>query len=467
MPFDGSGNYNLPGPALVDGQTVSATEHNTFRNDIAAAMDITVTRDGQSPATNNLPMGGFKHTNVADGTALTDYASIKQLQTRATNFLTSVSGTNTITGLASPAPSSYQAGQEFNFLSTGANTGAVTLNINSLGAISIKKSGNVDLISNDIPNAGALIKVVYDGTNFQLVSLYLTDFSVTTAKIADNAVTTAKIADNAVTTAKIADNAVTTAKILDNNVTAAKLANDAKPNNLQSITVASSSNTLVGTYNSGMLGFRSTTLGTGTPTVLNVGSIAITIPAGATLGAANGIAARFIYAVANNGGTPVLCVANISGGLQMDETNLISPTTISAGATSAATWYSASSVAANSAYRIVGFADNTQATAGTYAAQPSLVQGVGGQAFAGMSSFGYGQTRQDLTGSRSLSTTYYNTTGKPIFVEMSSVSSSTITVTVQGVAVAMLATNVAFPVGPFESYSIASTNPLQKWVERR
>ena len=34
-----------------------------------------------------------------------------------------------------------------------------------------------------------------------------------------------------------------------------------------------------------------------------------------------------------------------------------------------------------------------------------------------MSSLGYGQTWQNVTGSRALSTTYYNTTGKPIFVK--------------------------------------------------
>jgi len=395
MPFDGSGNYNLPGPALVDGQTVSATEHNSFRNDIAAAMDITVTRDGQSPATNNLPMGGFKHTNVADGTALTDYASIKQLQNRATNFLTSVSGTNTITGLASPAPSSYQAGQEFCFLSTGANTGAVTLNVNSLGAIAVKKAGNVDLIVNDIPSSGALVKVVYDGTNFQLVTIYY--------------------------------------YIPDGFITYEKFASTALFSSVQSISVVASSNTLIGTYNGGKLGFRSTTLGTGTPTVLNVGTLNLTIPTGATLGAINAVSARFVWAVANNAGTPVLCVANAAGGLQMDETNLISPTTISAGATSNATWYSASSVAANSAYRIIGISDNTQATAGTYATQPSLVQGVGGQALAAMSSIGYGQTWQNVTGSRSTGVTYYNTTGKPIILSINYThNSGTLTITING-----------------------------------
>lgn len=208
----------------------------------------------------------------------------------------------------------------------------------------------------------------------------------------------------------------------------------ARVSNLQSITVAAASNALTGTYNGGTLAFRSGTLGTGTPTVLPLGSLSLTIPTGATLGSINAVSARYVWAVANNGGAGVLCVANISGGLQMDETNLISPTTISAGATSSATWYSASSVAANSAYRIIGFSDSTQATAGTYATQPSLVQGVGGQALAALSSLGYGQTWQSVT--RVAGTTYYNTTGKPIVLSINYThNSGTLTITINGAVV--------------------------------
>jgi hypothetical protein len=67
MAFNGSGTYVLPGAALVDGQTISATEHNTQRDDMAVALTTCVTRDGQSPATANLPMGGFKLTGLAAG----------------------------------------------------------------------------------------------------------------------------------------------------------------------------------------------------------------------------------------------------------------------------------------------------------------------------------------------------------------------------------------------------------------
>lgn len=68
-----------------------------------------------------------------------------------------------------PVPSAYVAGQVFYFKPTTANTGACTLNINSLGAKSIKKNVSQDLDTGDI-KAGQMVIVQYDGTNFQLVS---------------------------------------------------------------------------------------------------------------------------------------------------------------------------------------------------------------------------------------------------------------------------------------------------------
>lgn len=79
MPFNGSGTYNLPDAQLVTGGTVDATEHNAFRNDVANALTDCVTRDGQSPATANIPMGGFKHTNLAAGSANGDSIRYQQV----------------------------------------------------------------------------------------------------------------------------------------------------------------------------------------------------------------------------------------------------------------------------------------------------------------------------------------------------------------------------------------------------
>lgn len=71
----------------------------------------------------------------------------------------------------SPAPASYTAitGLPINFKANTANTGAATLNVNSLGAKTIKKFNDQDLATGDI-EASQIVTVVYDGTNFQMQS---------------------------------------------------------------------------------------------------------------------------------------------------------------------------------------------------------------------------------------------------------------------------------------------------------
>lgn len=68
-----------------------------------------------------------------------------------------------------PIPNDYDAGDTYTFKADVANTGAATLNVNSLGAKTIKKFGSLDLETGDI-SAGQMVTVRYDGTNFQLNS---------------------------------------------------------------------------------------------------------------------------------------------------------------------------------------------------------------------------------------------------------------------------------------------------------
>lgn len=71
----------------------------------------------------------------------------------------------------SPVPASLAAitGLPLTFKANTANTGAATLNVNSLGAKTIKKQHDQDLSDNDI-ESGQTVTVVYDGTNFQMQS---------------------------------------------------------------------------------------------------------------------------------------------------------------------------------------------------------------------------------------------------------------------------------------------------------
>jgi hypothetical protein len=68
-----------------------------------------------------------------------------------------------------PAITAYTVGQIFTFIAANTNTAASTVNINNIGAITIKKSATADLIAGDIL-AGAVIVIEYDGTNFQMIA---------------------------------------------------------------------------------------------------------------------------------------------------------------------------------------------------------------------------------------------------------------------------------------------------------
>ena len=79
MSYNGSGVYTLPGAALVNGEIVSATENNQSRNDFASALNIAWCRDGQAPATANIPMGSHKFTGLAAGTTNGDSVRYEQV----------------------------------------------------------------------------------------------------------------------------------------------------------------------------------------------------------------------------------------------------------------------------------------------------------------------------------------------------------------------------------------------------
>lgn len=192
---------------------------------------------------------------------------------------------------------------------------------------------------------------------------------------------------------------------------------------IQSITSSVAGNQLTVGLNPTSLDFRSATLTTGVPNTRTVGAaLSLVVPASATLGTVNATQARLALLAIDNAGTVELAIVNMAGGVNLDETTLISTTAISAAATSASVVYS-TTARTNVPFRVVGFLDITEATAGTWATDATLKQGVGGQAFAAMSSIGYGQTWQNVTGSRSASTNYYNTTGRPIMLSITDTGS--------------------------------------------
>lgn len=183
---------------------------------------------------------------------------------------------------------------------------------------------------------------------------------------------------------------------------------------IQPITASVGSNALTVTLNPTVLDFRSSTLGSGTVNTRTVSAaISVVVSSGSTLGTVSTVPNRLAVLAIDNAGTVELAVVNIAGGTNLDETGVISTTAEGgAGAADSATVIYSTTARTNVPYRVVGFVESTQATAGTWATAPSKIQGYGGQAFAAMYSLGYGQTWQTVT--RTSGVTYYNTTGKPI-----------------------------------------------------
>ena len=170
-PYNGSGQYTLTaGQPVVAGTDILDSTFNTLTADLATALSTCVTRDGQSPPTTNLPMGSFKLTGLAAGTAAGHSVRFEQLQT-GVNKLITVAGTgDVITGVMTPTYGAYTNGDMFTFIVGSTNTTNVTINIDGLGAKAIT-NGTTALTAGEL-TASRVVVVQYDGTQFQLLNSY-------------------------------------------------------------------------------------------------------------------------------------------------------------------------------------------------------------------------------------------------------------------------------------------------------
>lgn len=99
---------------------------------------------------------------------------------RLVYYAVSATGTDAYAITAGTA-TAYVTGQWYGFKADVANAGAATLNVNALGAIGILRDEGSALVDNDI-TAGAVVLVVYNGTNFIMVNdVKSTDYQAFTA----------------------------------------------------------------------------------------------------------------------------------------------------------------------------------------------------------------------------------------------------------------------------------------------
>ena len=150
---------------------------------------------------------------------------------------------------------------------------------------------------------------------------------------------------------------------------------------IQPITATAAAGALTITLLPTSLDYRSATLTSGAiTTVTNAASLSTVISSGSTAGGTSGVPLRVIVLALNNAGVTALGWTNLAGGLNLDETGVV--TTVAeggAGAADSANVIYSTSALTGVTYRIVGLVDVTNATAGTWL-PPTLVQGAGAQA---------------------------------------------------------------------------------------
>ena len=125
-------------------------DSNIQPNTTARAQDVTTELDAIATGFDKLPT----ENNLKRG---------------KTVYAADTGAANTYVMALADAPTSYEDGMDIAFKATNANTGASTINVNSLGAISIKRFDGAALLSGDIA-AGGMIECRYDGTNFVMMS---------------------------------------------------------------------------------------------------------------------------------------------------------------------------------------------------------------------------------------------------------------------------------------------------------
>jgi hypothetical protein len=318
-----------------------------------------------------------------------------------------------------------------------------------------------------------VVKVTGSGTRTAWVITLGFNGVVGTGQLDDLAVTTSKLADDVLTAAKIADSALGFSMI-NGKIVGSVAAN--------ALTVAVK--TFAGNDPSAadpvLVLFRNATLTDGSYSVVSItAATSLTVSSGSTLGTIATIQANLAVLILNNAGTAELAINNLSGGVNLDGTGVISTTAEGgAGAADSATVIYSTTARSNVAYRPVALMEITEATPGTWATAHTKLIPI--SAPQSLMSLGLGQTWQNLTASRAINVTYYNTTGKPIFVSTSALvgaAGNYVALSINGISItsgqaytAGTRVHISAVVPPGVSYAlvnIAGSNSVDVWSELR
>lgn len=152
-----AGNYQLASAAISGGVWGTPVDGRAMAGVSNYTVDSTLTKNGKELGVNTAGSFLWGGPHTSDSTY---------------NYCADVGSSDAYACNLSPAITAYAVGGHYFFKANTVNTGAATINFNSLGAVPIKKytsTGGADLADADI-RAGAIVEVIYDGTNMQLVN---------------------------------------------------------------------------------------------------------------------------------------------------------------------------------------------------------------------------------------------------------------------------------------------------------
>lgn len=250
-------------------------------------------------------------------------------------------------------------GVPITWVPSAANTGAVTLAINSGSATAIQKptGGGLAALSGAELQSGQPVMTMYNGTVHVLLS------------------NSGSTPNNGILSRMLATSAVPVGSPMVNGTISVTVTSNAMTISLKTLAGANPSASDVLWAN---IAFNAAGVGNYVPVPLT-SALSITVPAGASLGTVNGQANRIWIGFYQDGSNnPQLAVYNSLNAsapsiVSWNENAGATFTAITSGATSSQTWYG-SAAATGRAFRIIGYVESTQTSAGTWASSPSFIQ---------------------------------------------------------------------------------------------
>jgi hypothetical protein len=205
-PTDAVNKAYVDSVAIAGAPKADAVTFGIVKMTVAPAVALTPIAVGDNDG--RIPTQGENDALVGDNTSITvgtgnKFVTQTGLQNLAETFAVATGAPNTYAITLSPVPTAYVAGQEFAFQANFANTGTATLNVNGLGAKTIMKINGVTVLAIGDIASGQVVKVKYDGTNFQMLNPVAIP-PLTVAPVYANGITVKNAADAVPSTQNIA-----------------------------------------------------------------------------------------------------------------------------------------------------------------------------------------------------------------------------------------------------------------------